>query len=385
MSESLSQAGLPTMRANSEARESLKRLYYRIAATHSAGVFGKTIWAFAAEDVSDVPALPAPVQQRVGRVSDLLTWTEYSDIGRLHMRGWVSAVASALKRKTLLAHDGDSLDMVSTALVHLKQTDWESPAQARRGLSTLKAFTQPTWWTEATPTPTVRRGHDLHFNALYSEQQYRRDAARSQRDSRLLVTDVPGLFLGSARSVKDLARMTVGDSDARMGIAGVILKSLRLVPSATEDLTRSAFLGRIRVAHDLSQTLQLIALCAARNGGRAYATHGDGASVILPKGQSPGFAHELAEANLPLPVVIGSAALRLGVEIAERAAERSLTRIKAAAQLQNLSAYVLTDLDRKSPVPEDIALWREKAHSKDEVEKWMGAKTLRSLRVWWSI
>jgi hypothetical protein len=387
VSESLSQASLPTLQANHETRKAILELYRRTPPTSAAGVFGKTLWVFTADrDLGALENSPTSVQKSMGRVTDSLTPADYGDTERLHLRGWVSAVASALKRKFPQIGGRDSRELVHAVLARLKNTDWESPAQAEAALGALKAFTQPTWWTTLTPDPAIRRGHDLHFTALYSERQYRQDALHRRLDDCLLVTDVPGLFLGSARKVTDLERMATGDSFP-VGIAGTILRSLTHTGDAAQDLLRAAFLGRIKVAGDLSQTLRVIARCADPYGGRTYATHGDGVSVIMPASRYRHFARELelAESDLALPVAIGSAPLDHGLDRAEVDAERSLWKIKTSTQPETPFAHVLTDAEDEAYAQPDVSNWQAMANSRDAVERWMGAKQLRSFRLWSSI
>jgi hypothetical protein len=385
VSESLSQASLPTLQANHDTRKAILELYRLTPPTCAAGVFGKTLWVFTADQ--DLAAIDNPVtfvQQSLGKVTDSLTPADYGDMERLHQRGWVSAVASALKRKFPQIDGGDSQELVSTVLARLKETDWESLAQAEAALGALKAFTQPTWWTTLTPDPAIRPDHDFHFTALYSERQYRQDALHGRLDDCLLVTDVPGLFLGSARKVTDLERMAAGDS-VPLGIAGTILWSLALTGDYAQDLLRAAFLGRIKVARDLAQTLHVIAECAAPYGGRTYATHGDGVSVIMPASRYLHFARELAKSDLALPVAIGSAPLDQALDRAEVDAERSLWKVKTSTQPETPSAHVLTDAEHEVYVQPNVSSWQAMANSGDAVERWMGTKQLRSFRLWSSI
>jgi len=385
VSESLSEVNLPTLQANHEVRQAILELYRSTPSACAAGVFGKTLWVFAADgDFGAFENSLTSAQQSSGMVTDSLTPADYGDVEQLHLRGWVSAVASALKRKFPQIGGMDSRELVQAVLSRLKNTDWESPAQAEAALTALKAFTQPTWWTAQTPDPAIRPGHDFHFTALYSERQYREDARNIRLSDCLLVTDVNGLFLGSARRVTDLDRMAAGERVPE-GIAGTILRSLTHTCDDASDLSRAAFLGRIKVARDLSQTLRVIAQCAATYGGRAYATHGDGASVIMPASRYPHFAHELVEADLALSVTIGSALLDHGLGRAEADAERSLWKVKSSIQLEAPCAPVLTDAEEEAYAQPDVSTWRTMANSKDAVEKWMGAKQLRSFRLWSSI
>lgn len=383
LSASLTATGLSTLMANHQVRCLLLRAYLRMPWNCVGGVFGKTLWIFSSTKTRDFLYRDDPLGiPELDQVSDILEPVDYSNIDRFHLRGWISAVASTLRRRCPELEGPNSLHIVHEALMRLRSTDWECHEDVQTVLTTLKAFTQPTWWTTITPTENIDDRWDLHFRALLNERQYRHDmSVMDLKNWTLAITDVSGLFLGSVRHTSDLMRVAAGGMVERMGIAGRVLRAFDGTADEPEALIRYVFQERLNAAQELSNTLQIIAECAKEVGGRAYATHGDGASILIPQARWDALLGRLSSSSIPLPIVLGGAPLVHSPREAELVAERALVRAKASMELSR--QWVVAQIDDERPKNFHRGLRRLQclAESNDAVEKWIGLKGLRSIAI----
>ena len=378
LSASLTATGLSTLRANHNVRSLLLRAYMLMPTNAVGGVFGKSLWIFTSVE-NLLPRSGSLEVPELDQVSDVLEPLDYSNINCLHLRGWISAVASALRRRRPEVEGPSSLHVVNEALIRLRSTDWKCAQEAQTALTTLKTFTQPTWWTTITPTESVDDRRDLHFRALLNERQYRHDMSTMDlKNYTLVVTDVSGLFLGSASHTIDLMRAVRG-SVRQVGIATRVLRVLGSGANGPQGLINSIFQERLNAAHELSRTLQTIAECATELDGRTYATHGDGVSILLPQERWQTLLERLTSSSMPLPVALGRAPVQDSPRNAELAAERDL--IHAKVSMASAGQWIAAHTDDESPADFGLGLRRLQhlAASDDAVERWIGLKGLRSI------
>jgi hypothetical protein len=381
LSASLTATGLSTLKANQKVRSLLLRAYIHMPLNSVGGVFGKTLWIFASTNTNDLPSTDGSRGiSELDQVSDVLESSDYSHIDRFHLRGWISAVASALRRRSPELGSPNSRHVVHEALMRLRSTDWECEEGAQTALATLKAFTQPTWWTTINPAKIIDDRRDLHFNALLNERQYRQDASAMDLENwTLAVTDVAGHFLGSARQTSDLMRAAADGTAFRLGIATRVLRALDTELNEQNALIGYVFQERLNAAQELARTLQLVAERVTELGGRAYATHGDGVSIILPPERWKALLEQLGHSSIPLPVVLGGAPIIRAPMDAELAAERALARAKASRTAAD--QWIVAHIGDEDPTDFRRGLRRLQrlAESNDVVEKWIGLKGLGSI------
>lgn len=382
-SASLSRTGLPTLAANRLVRDHLRHLYGKIPENCVGGVFGKSLWMFGPQPVLEEfyghqSRVNDPMSQRV--VTALLPG-EYSSVAALHFRGWAASVETSLKRRSPNDQSLRSGSALSDAIDSLSRLDWESPYQINQGLSTLKAFTQPTWWTTEAPDPPLgNEDTDLHFPSLWNERRYRQDFSKIDSERWILaVTDVRGLFLGAASSSADLVRAAAGNPLSRPGIATLSLRALCRAQADGYDIARALFRERLTASAALARTLDLISKTAKEVGGRAYATHGDGASLMIPHQHWEEFRLRLNSCLLPLQVAVGVAGRGIIGRAAEDAAERAVTKAKAAMATEETSVSCHVGEGHSRASEEGTERWRRMARSDDGIRRWIGEKGLRSL------
>lgn len=374
---------LPTIRANRMARSTLLRAYMRQPPGYVGGIFGKTLWSYGC-NCGSVPSFSDNYLKipQLDQVSDILEPTDYIHVDHFHLRGWVAAVASALKRRSPELHGSDSREVVMKGVAQVRAADWDRRDQAHMALSTLKAFTQPTWWTTKTPSNNTRYGFDLHFPSLLNERQYRHDiSAVDTKNLILAVTDIPSFFLGSAYKVGDLIRAARGGPLSRMGIAGRVLRAFSTGQEKSETLLPRVFEERLNAAQELARTLQDIGEYVTDLGGRTYATHGDGVSIIMPRRAWSALLVQLNNSSIPLPVALGGVSIDRATRDVEQAAEMALLNAKASMNVGSQWIEGCLDHGMSTDIQRGLDTWNRLAVSNDAVENWIGLKGLRSIAV----
>lgn len=376
---SLTDMRMTGLAANRAIRAELLRLAAAAPPTSVSGIFGKTLWCFSPSEYTDSWP-PISSMARLGKSTDRLTTPDVLSMHRLEVRGWLSSVAAALTRRGFAAAVNDSSELVSAACQSIRETDWMQ-ADAAAGLRALKCFTQPTWWVRPRRLSTDRR-LDRHFRLLQSERQYRHDVLeRADGEWVLALTDVAGLFLGEVRSQEGLHRLAVGEGEtSSFGVAGSMLNALQRHRSAYVP-GDALFSARRQVARRLDDALSRIAETVGVLGGEAYATHGDGVSVLLPRECWDSWVSELGRSPPNLRTAVGGVLLHNSSEEAERAVEIALVTARAGLVLGGASFGAHLGKGDESLIDSARRKWMALAGSADVVERWIGSKALATLRL----
>jgi hypothetical protein len=308
---------------------------------------------------------------------------EYMNLDRHQLRGWLSSVAVSLSRRAALPPKGNSLQLAAAAASAVEGLDWRYADDVVQGLNILKCFTQPTWWVNPSPDgihiESNVRDHDVydrHFTGLLSERQYRRDKKLGRGQTWVLaVTDVVSLFLGGVTSQEDFKGLWDGSRQAGQGIAEGILVAMRQ-DLGSHHLADGLLASRLRSARHLNVTLDRIADVTNACGGSAYATHGDGVTVLLPRDAWDDWAQTLKSGPPDLPTVAGGVAIGDSIEDAEDAAEAAA--LTARAKYDETRAHFVAHF---GPAPTELLrsaqrTWRSQVDSPDAVERWRGTKAL---------
>lgn len=369
---------LPTLRANELVRASLRAAARNANTNAVPGIFGKSLWIFSStSEWHDQRWRPGCLDPGIGMVSESVPAGDYSNLDRFNLRGWLGSVHLSLRRR---AHIGDLRDSVEAATLtarRIAKINWGDDRQVWDALQMLKCFTQPTWWIAKPTGGTGDTRLDRHFTCLFSEQQYRMDLRkRATSEWVLAITDVASLFLGDIRNQEDMSLTWEGERCRRGGIAGRVIAAIRDSETRRDRPTEGLLAARLQAAADLDAALTRVAEAAVRAGGAAYATHGDGASVLLPRDAWPAFVDDLHSTPPTLATALGGVVIAQAPHKSEAAAEMALLIARAALTLCGGRTAAHLGFDPTPSLDLAQARWVSLSESRDAVERWMGNKAL---------
>lgn len=282
---------------------------------------------------------------------------------QLMLGGWISAVASTLRRRdTSTASGYGALRTISEAIRACTSTG---------DLTTLKAFTTPTWRTNSRevlddPWLLLSKGHDLHMPELLSEPAVRaKFASPGEGIGTLLVSDVHGLYSGAPPGFLG-PRPWPGIGELFRGL----LSSARLNIANPHELMSTGIRIRLHVARRLRHTLSLIA--GTPGVVSCSFLRGDGGTFLLnpPQQWSPELSARLVTYGDALPFGVGATRIRDGESVSHALAraECAVAFTKLAPPDAREHAYVHFDQERSSELEGSIDAALDELHQSPEAQ-----------------